>query len=331
MIGSRFHKWAIPLTWVLGLGLAIPAGALAADIFDTTTNTVTCAIWHGRDGTGSNFYVQLSMVIVGFFIPLLILFFPVGALALQLLGSREPRLQPPHSRTGWTAVLLFFVFVGTRGPAEIYMLMKLASQQGFRQDFRWNSPYATGAFETDITINCFIYVAILIHPLIYFVLNPDYRTGVRQVWKNLSCNKDPATRAREEEERRQRKLRQYPAGAKRNRAPMQIRRGQEQLLQQPQPQIMAAGQPGVQYYPYAHAQQVGGMTQQQQMQFAQQQQQLIPNQQFLDTSFERLSPQLPPVFEFEGLKYIDTARVEPRIGYSPEKTPPKTPETPRYQ
>ena len=319
------------MTWVLGLGLAIPAGALAIEGFDMTTNTRTCTIWHGRDGTGSNFYVQLSMVIVGFFVPLLILLFPVVALAMQLLGSREPRLQPPHSRTGWTVVLLFFVFIGTRGPAEIYMLMKLfqGSPVGFRQDYRWNSAYATGAFETDVTINCLIYVAILIHPFIYFGLNPDYRTGVRQAWRNLACNKDPATRAREEEERRQRKVRQYPAGAKRNRVPTQIRRGQEQLLQQPQPQIMGAGQAGVQYYPYP--QQMQGMTPQQQMQFAQQQQQLIPNQQFLDTSFERLSPQLPPVFEFEGLKYIDTARVEPRIGYSPEKTPQKTPEIPRYQ
>ena len=68
----RFHKWAIPLTWVLGLGLAIPAGALAIEGFDMTTNTRTCTIWHGRDGTGSGFYVQLSAVIVGFFIPLLV-------------------------------------------------------------------------------------------------------------------------------------------------------------------------------------------------------------------------------------------------------------------
>ncbi len=41
-------------------------------------------------------------------------------------------------------------------------------------------------------------------------------------------------------------------------------------------------------------------------------QMLQPNQQFLDASFDRLSPQLPPVFEYDGLKYIDTARVEPR-------------------
>ena len=35
-------------------------------------------------------------------------------------------------------------------------------------------------------------------------------------------------------------------------------------------------------------------------------------------------------FEYDGLRYIDTARVEPKIGYSPEKTPPKTPETPHF-
>ncbi|QQP38461.1 Histamine receptor H3, partial [Caligus rogercresseyi] len=60
----------------------------------------------------------------------------------------------------------------------------------------------------------------------------------------------------------------------------------------------------------------------------------------LDNSFDNsmmkhtASPpnsKLPPVFEFEGLKYIDTARVEPRIAYSPEKTPPQTPDTPRYE
>ena len=49
-----------------------------------------------------------------------------------------------------------------------------------------------------------------------------------------------------------------------------------------------------------------------------------------DLSFDRLSPQLPAVFEYNDFKYIDTARVEPRIAYSPEKTPPKTPETPHF-
>lgn len=36
------------------------------------------------------------------------------------------------------------------------------------------------------------------------------------------------------------------------------------------------------------------------------------------------------MFEYNGLRYIDTARVEPRKAYSPEKTPPKTPETPHF-
>jgi len=57
---------------------------------------------------------------------------------------------------------------------------------------------------------------------------------------------------------------------------------------------------------------------------------MMMGQQPGDLSFERLSPQLPAVFEYNSFKYIDTARVEPRIAYSPEKTPPKTPETPHF-
>merc|ERR1711997_1192107 len=61
---------------------------------------------------------------------------------------------------------------------------------------------------------------------------------------------------------------------------------------------------------------------------------LFPEHQVLvqsfDNSFERATPQLPAQFEYNGLKYIDTARVEPRIAYPPEKTPPKTPETPHF-
>jgi hypothetical protein len=82
------HKWSIPLAWVLGLGLAIPAGALAWDSVNATTMTKMCSIWDGRGHSKSNYWVQLSMVVVGFFIPLV----------MQLLGSRQPRLDPPHSR-----------------------------------------------------------------------------------------------------------------------------------------------------------------------------------------------------------------------------------------
>ena len=58
-----------------------------------------------------------------------------------------------------------------------------------------------------------------------------------------------------------------------------------------------------------------------------QQQILFPEHQllqepYLNNSFERTTPQLPPEFEYNGLRYIDTARAEPKIAYSPEKTPP---------
>jgi len=67
-----------------------------------------------------------------------------------------------------------------------------------------------------------------------------------------------------------------------------------------------------------------------QPQFGQQPFMMMQPQPGVDLSFDGLSPQLPAVFEYNRFKYIDTARVEPRIAYSPEKTPPKTPETPHF-
>ena len=110
----------------------------------------------------------------------------------------------------------------------------------------------------------------------------------------------------------------------------------EPLINQPQPQIMPAGLPHGHHYPYPQGYQQSG-TLQPLLQPPTQHQMMFPDQHFIDTSFESaltgrdtVSPQLPPVFEFDGLKYIDTARVEPKMGYSPQKTPTKTPDTPHF-
>ena len=129
--------------------------------------------------------------------------------------------------------------------------------------------------------------------------------------------------------------RQYPSNGSgpiiKNRAPLHLRPNETPLLSAPQPQIMPAGVGHPQYHPYP---QPGGM------QIPQVPQPgttyLFPQHSLLgavemNNSFERASPMLPAVFEYNGLKYIDTARVEPRIAYSPEKTPPKTPETPHFR
>ena len=42
------------------------------------------------------------------------------------------------------------------------------------------------------------------------------------------------------------------------------------------------------------------------------------------------TPQLPAEFTYNNLRYIDTARAQPKIAYSPEKTPPKSPITPHF-
>ena len=50
----------------------------------------------------------------------------------------------------------------------------------------------------------------------------------------------------------------------------------------------------------------------------------------LSTPHDQESPALPATFEYGDFKYIDTARVEPKVAYTPTNTPPKTPQTPHF-
>ena len=188
------HKWAVPLIWVLALGLAIPAGALAYDATNIITGQRTCTVWDGRGSSQTNFWVQLALVFAGFFIPLILILFPSLALCMQSTGGREPRLDPPHNRTAMTAIGLVVIFIATRAPAEIYTMMKLFQQSdiGFRTSgLRQGTPYMVTSFQTDMVISSIVYVACAIHPLLYFILNPLYRSGFGVVWNDLICNKDP--------------------------------------------------------------------------------------------------------------------------------------------
>ena len=72
--------------------------------------------------------------------------------------------------------------------------MKLFHQStaGLKMNTTWGTPYAVWSFNTDIILNAIVYVSCAIHPILYFIVNPDYRTGLRVVWRELYCNKDPA-------------------------------------------------------------------------------------------------------------------------------------------
>ena len=56
----------------------------------------------------------------------------------------------------------------------------------------WGTPYAAWTFETDIILNAMVYVTCALHPIIYFVLNPECRQGLVTMWKNLDCNQSSA-------------------------------------------------------------------------------------------------------------------------------------------
>ena len=115
-----------------------------------------CGVWDGL-GNNNGFKVAIATVFASFVGPLLILLFPFIAVFMQLCGAREPRLDPPHNRNAMTAIALVFVFVASRGPYEIYQLMKLFDKSSMGS--RFSAPMGTPSagywsFEKDMILNC---------------------------------------------------------------------------------------------------------------------------------------------------------------------------------
>ena len=121
---TKMHKWAIPLAWVIGLGMAIAPGSMATHFCGQ------CAVFHfgdgmGRRGSDTNFYVNLAYYIVTFVLPWIILVFPFLALMMQVCGARSPRLDVPHSRNAIIMILFIIFLIAFRAPHDIYELMKM--------------------------------------------------------------------------------------------------------------------------------------------------------------------------------------------------------------
>lgn len=339
---TRMHKWAIPLAWVVGLGIAVPAGAMA------TMTCGRCSVFHfGRTNTdGSEFYINLAFLVVAFVLPWVILMFPLLALFMQICGARSPRLDPPHSRTAMLMVLFILLFIASRAPHDIYELMKMFSMQyGIRAD-NMNRGMPQMAIETEMTLNCLVYVPCMIHPILFILINGEYRQGFRDMWRNLYCNKNQAQRDAQVSIHKQSKYKNPPPIIRQNpggRRGGGYRKSKEnQLVAEVQPMIMPAQQPLVNQMtkqmgnPYIGQQYIQGNQRTPYIPM----QPLNPQQEpFLDhsTSFEMDSPtggdpthQFPAVFEYGKFKYIDSARVEPKIAYTPTNTPPKTPQIIHY-
>ena len=171
------HKWAIPLAWVIGVGIAIAPGAMA------TMSCGQCSVFHfgmRRTRTGSNeYYVNLAFYIMAFVLPWIVLMFPLLALLMQLCGARSPRLDFPHNRTAMIMLIFILLFLGSRAPHDIYELMKMFSMEyGVRGDLM-NRGMPFMSLETQMTLDCLVFVPILLHPIIFILFNPEYRDGFR--------------------------------------------------------------------------------------------------------------------------------------------------------
>jgi len=341
---TRMHKWAIPLAWVVGLGIAVPAGAMA------TMSCGQCSVFHfGRTNVnGSEFYINLAFLIVAFILPWVILMFPLIALLMQLCGARSPRLDPPHSRTALIMISFILLFVASRAPHDIHELMEMFAMNYGIQGDTINRGLPAMSMGTKMTLNCLVYIPCMIHPILFILLNGEYRQGFRDMWHNLYCNKNQAQRDAQKSLHKQQKyknppppiIRQNPRGGSRG----YRKQNKDQLVAEVQPMIMPAQQQPMNQQmtqkmgnPY-----IGGGQQYIQTPARTpyiQMQQLSPQQEPLldhSISFEE-SPnggdpthQFPAVFEYGQFKYIDSARVEPKIAYTPTNTPPKTPQIPHF-
>ena len=153
----------------------------------------SCSVWDGNNASSNNSKVAVTLFFVVFVLPLVVLIFPFIALAMQVFGCREPRLDPPHSRTALTGTILAVIYIISLGPYQIFEAMQIFNT-AFGTKFKMvpvNSHHAAWDVDTELILNAMVYIACIIHPIVYFVVNPDYRAGLANAWKNLYCNKDP--------------------------------------------------------------------------------------------------------------------------------------------
>jgi hypothetical protein len=235
--GSKMHKWAIPLAWVLGLGIGVPAGAMA-----TMDTCGRCELWHSMDGQGrhrpaqgSEANILLAFLVGGFIVPVVLMLMPLIALFMQLCGGRTPRLDPPHSRTALLMVILMVLFISSRAPHDIYELMKMYSNQF------GNRGNAYRMYGPSVELDCMVYIPMLLHPILFILLQPEYRQGFRDMMRSCGGSSTPQAEN------------PYGEGRQRRLVPPQSsiirggggRRGQQQnghgqLIHERQPMIVAA-------------------------------------------------------------------------------------------
>ena len=218
-----------------------------------------------------------------------------------------------------------------RAPHDVFELMKMLTQINANRNDRFggiNPQYRTP--ESEMILDCLVYLPCLLHPIILFILNPDYRQGFANVWKNV-CNSGGAeNRPRSHHRDRVASPHARPIIKPQHKIYGRTR-ADKSLVAEVQPMIVPAQRPLLNqmgqklhgypvYNPRTPYIPMDTMATRDPL--------LAANNSFdLDTSNQAA---LPPEFEYGKFKYVDTARVEPKIAYTPTNTPPKTPQMPHF-
>jgi hypothetical protein len=211
-----------------------------------------------------------------------------------------------------------------------------SSEYGNRADpFRGMNP-RTQAAETQLILDCLVYLPCVLHPLILIIMNPDYRQGLRNAWKSLPCNSGGRSRTADSAAARGLNTQvKYPprkpiiksgnmmySGSRHDE---QIMRGEHQPFIAPNPMNQGAygggfygAQPNTPFIPMDNLNAPNNMMMMNNM-----------NNSY-DTEHSPQAANLPAEFTYGKFHYVDSARVEPNIAYTPTSTPPKTPLLQRF-
>ena len=261
----------------------------------------------------------------------------------KVCGAREPKLVPPYSRIAWSLLLFIMVFT-LRMPHDVFDLMNMVSNRiGNRGDpYRGMDP-RLHTHQTQHILDCLMYLPCILHPLILIIMNADYRQGMRNVWRSLPCNSGSGSRSRTADSSANRVKNtqvKYPprkpiiksgnslyGGRDRNHGEA-ILGGEHQPFIVPNHMLYNQHGAGAGFY----AQQAGAPYIP--METLNQTNPLLMNN--MNNSYDtEHSPQpnsaaLPAEFTYGQFHYVDSARVGPKIAYTPTSTPPKTPTLQRF-
>merc|ERR1719436_575746 len=81
-------------------------------------------------------------------------------------------------------ILFVVLFIASRSPHDIYELMRMyGNKYGNRANMQRHLPGGP-SIETQMVLDCMVYIPMLLHPVLFILLQPEYRQGLRDIMRS---------------------------------------------------------------------------------------------------------------------------------------------------